>query len=427
MILPRLSFLIPFLLTAALPLQASAEIWTLNAGPGTQRLIDRDDEQDSTFFNVLAAVSCRSDRWNFALDFQGRWDIDEKGFDSDVWDRRGDFLRPLTDLLYTAPDGSFRIGFGRMYGWTPGGGYLVRGLSGYGEIDYVLPGFLIQWEKGDLKVELGMDRPVDPTVQAAAVVWEPSGKARFLVEGAVDPEAPESFSGDSSGGRPEADSARRLSGAAAGVLIPVLDGDVVDINAGVHGARLGDEGAGLGWELKASFDLSSYYRNRVSLGFGLVQCSGGYIPAWFDGNYSLRRWGLSEEPLLARYPIDDLQEERRMWMFDAGYELGRALKLSAGIDRFSDDSMTRGRFLLEISEMSGRGLEAGIWSQADSQDETLFTDEADLYSRISALYSFLPHLLLKVSYERAWAFREEDAAFVPLTSVILGVMYNLSL
>jgi len=113
-----------------------------------------------------------------------------------------------------------------------------------------------------------------------------------------------------------------------------------------------------------------------------VECSGGYVPAWFDAVYALRRWGLSGEPLLVEYPLNDSQEDRRLGTFEAQYELGNALKLSAGVDRFSDDSMTRGRLNLEIKESGGRGLQASLWSQADGPDEELFTEEANLYSRI---------------------------------------------
>ncbi len=423
----RILFPAFFLAVFLVPFPALADIWTFNPGLATQRLLNRETHEDSTFLELMTVVSYQSVQWDITLDLEFRWDTAGKDFDDRIWNRRGDFFRPMKSLMFIGRDEGFSAGLERLHSWTPGGGYLVRDLSGYGEIDYFLPGFRIQWEKKDLKVEVGMDRPVDPSVEAGALIWEPDGKVRLIVEGAVDPEAPESFTGDFSGGRPVADSARRLSGTAAGFLLPLRSGQVLDIKAGAHTARLGQDASGLGWELKASFNLSSYYLNRLSLGFGSVECSGGYVPAWFETIYPMRRWGLSSQPLLEAYPIDSEEKDRRMEMFEAQYELGNALRISAGLDRFTDDSMERGRLLLEITEVGERGLQAAIWSQADGPEENLFTEEADLYSRISGLLAFLPHTLLTFSFERSWAFREEEGGIVPLTSVVLGVMYNLSL
>jgi len=423
----RILFLVFFLAGLLSPFHALADIWTLNPGLATQRFLNRENDENSTFLQLLADISYQSIQWDLSLDLELRWDTQSKDFDDSVWNRRGDFLRPVETLMFTGRDGGFSAGLDRLRNWTPGGGYLVRDLSGYGEIDYVLPGFRLQWEKKDLKMELGIDRPIDPSVEAGAVIWEPGGKVRLIVEGAVDPEAPESFTGDSSGGRPVADSTRRLSGSAAGFLFSLRDGQVLDIQAGAHTARLGGEGSGLGWEIRASMDLSSYYLHRLSLGFGSVQCSGGYVPAWFEAIYPMRRWGLSGLPLLAAYPMDAQVQDRRMDMFDARYELGTSLKISAGIDRFTDDSLTRGRVHMEIIEPGGRGLTATLWSQADGPEEDLFTEEADLYTRISALLAFMPHTLVTISYDHSWAFQEENAAPVPLSSIVLGVMYNISL
>ena len=353
-----------------------------------------------------------------------RWDTDGKEFDKSVWERRGDFLRPVRTLVYSRPDGTFSVGLEEINSWTPGGGYLIRDLSGLGEIDYVLPGFRLQWGSGDLKMELGMDRLVDPTLQAAVVTWKPVGNIRVVVESVVDPGAPESFTGDFSGGRPVADETRRLAGTAAGVLFPLRDGRVLDIEAGAHTAKLGSEASGLGWELRVSLDMSDYYRNRLSFSAGSVLCSGGYVPAWFDAAYPVQRWGLSGQPLLEVNPLDGTGEDRRMEMVDAKYELGSSFRISAGVDRFKDNSMKRARFLLEVKESGGRGLQAALWSQSNGPEEELFKEDGNLFSRVSALYAFMPHMLLRVSYDHSWAFREERGGLVPMTS---GVMYNISL
>jgi hypothetical protein len=109
------------------------------------------------------------------------------------------------------------------------------------------------------------------------------------------------------------------------------------------------------------------------------------------------------------------------------YELGNTFRISAGLDRFTDDSMKRARFLLELKESGGRGLQAKAWSRADGPDEELFKVDENFFTRVSALYAFMPHMLLKVSYDRSWAFQEDKGGLVPLSSILLGVMYNISL
>ncbi|UCF87830.1 MAG: hypothetical protein JSV70_05145, partial [bacterium] len=85
------------------------------------------------------------------------------------------------------------------------------------------------------------------------------------------------------------------------------------------------------------------------------------------------------------------------------------------------------RFGAKLKEENGRGLEISLWSRADDPDARLFSDDANLYSRTSALYNILPHLLVNVSYDHAWAFQDEDARFAPVNSIVLGVMYDISL
>jgi len=274
-----------------LPQAAIGGIWNLNAGLATERQTDRDSEEIWDSINLLAAATYTSPDWKFALDLQLKWETQEREFDSDIWSRKGDFLRPVKALLYSPMDGSFSAGLEVLESWTPGAGYLVRELSGSAEVDYVLPGILVKLESGSLKLELGADRPVDPTVQAAALMWEPWRKAELVIESVVDPEAPEVFTGNFDGGRPKADVTSRLTGTAVSFALPIHDGRVLDIKAGGHAAMLGDDASGLGWEVKVTLDMSSYYLNRLSLNVGSVDCRNGYVPSWFDAVYPVQRWG----------------------------------------------------------------------------------------------------------------------------------------
>jgi hypothetical protein len=276
-------------------------------------------------------------------------------------------------------------------------------------------------------MEVGVDRPVDPTVQAAAVTWEPWKEFQIVIESAVDPYAPESFTGDFSSGRPKADRDLRITGSAAGFLFPVRDGQVFDIKAGAHGAKLNSEATGIGWELRISLDMSRYYLNRLSLNTGSVRCTGGYVPAWFDTVYPVQRWGFTGQPLIVENPLDGDGEDRRMEILDIKYQLGNTFRISTGLDRFTDNSVKRARFQLELKESGGRGLQVTAWSRADGPDEELFKVGENFFTRVSALYAFLPHTLLKVSYDRSWAFQEDKGGLVPLSSILLGVMYNISL
>lgn len=423
----RIVFLALILAAIFFACNADAGIWTLNSGLGIQRQTDRETKERNNSFDFLGSASYLSPEWNFILDLHLSLDTQENNIDRDIWNRKGDFLRPLEALIYSRPDEKWSLGLEVLDNWTPGGGYLVRDLTGRAEIDYVLPGFRLQWQSEKLKMEVGMDRPIDPTVQAAAFTWEPWEEAHVIIEGAVDPEAPESFTGTFSGGRPEADETRRIAGSAMGVLFPLRDGEVLDVKAGGHVAKLGDEGSGLGWEVRISLDLSSYYLNRVSFKGGSVECSGGYVPAWFDAVYPVQRWGFSGQPPLVSNPLDGTGNDRRLEVLDIEYKLGNTFRISLGADRFTDDSLKRARFLLDLRESGGRGLQAALWSRADGPDEELFKVDENFFARVSALYAFMPHLLVKVTYDRSWAFREERESLVPVSSILLGVMYNISL
>ena len=115
---------------------AHAGIWNLNAGLANQRQTDRETEEKTISLDFIGSVSCRSMEWDFKLDLHLSWD---KGLNQDVWNRKGDFLRPLDTLVHSPPEGGLSYGLEVVDDWTPGGGYLVRSLTGRAEIDYVLP------------------------------------------------------------------------------------------------------------------------------------------------------------------------------------------------------------------------------------------------------------------------------------------------
>jgi hypothetical protein len=364
----------------------------------------------------------------FTLDLPLRWEAKTREFDRDIWDREGDWLRPLTLLRYRSDTGRVSGGLEVFNDWTPGEGFLVRDLSGRGEIDYVLPGFRFRWSDEHFDLDAGMDRPVDPTVQAVALTWRAFRGVTLVIEGAVDPEAPVVFGGDSSRGRPIAEDSERLTAGAAGIRFDLVHGDVLGLSVGAHAGDINGEATGKGGDISATVDFTNYYLNRLRLLVRSVSCEGGYVPAWFDAQYPVYRWGpTTGQPFLEINPLDGSIPDRNMLSYDIQYDLGDFLSISGGLDRFKDDSMTRARFEAKLREENNRGLEVSVWSRADGPDTRLFSEDSNLYSRLSALYNILPHLLLSVSYERSWAFREEEAAFTDLNSILVGVMYDISL
>ena len=410
-----------------MPFAAHAGILNLRGGLGTTVQKDRDSSDSIRYSAVLLATSYRTPTLEFALDLPLRWDAQTREFDSDVWDRKGDLLRPLNLLRYTSGTGHFSGGLEIFTDWTPGDGFLVRDLSGRGEIDYVLPGVRVQWTEEHFDLDAGMDRPVDPTVQAVALTWRAFRGVTFVFEGAVDPEAPVAFSGDSIGGRPIADDSERLTAEAAGIRVELVEGDVLDFGIGAHAGDINGEAKGRGGELSATLDFTHSYLNRLKLLFRSVNCEGGYVPAWFDASYPVHRWGPTGQPFLGLNPLDGTMPDRTMRSYDIQYDLGDSFSISGGLDRFADDSMRRARFEAQLKEENGRGLELSLWSRADSPDIKLFSEDSSLHSRASALYNFLPHFLVSISYEHSWAFQEEEAGFRPLNSIMLGVVYDISL
>ncbi len=433
----RLLFLVvPVLALLCLSTQvAYADVITLRSGLGTVWQRNRDTDENTRYAAILTELSYRSPAFDLSLDIPLRWESEKWELDSDIWSRKGDFLRPVRTFMYRSTGSSFgsnstgsswKAGLELFRSWTPGQGYLVRDLSGAGEIDYALPGLRFSWAGEKMRLEAGMDRPVDPSVQAVSFSYRMLDGLAFYLEGATDPEAPLSFTGTFQNGRPVADETEPITGSAAGLELRLRDGKVLDVQVGGHTARLGDGGEGLGGDLSFSFDFSAYYRNRLLVKVGSVLCKDGYIPSWFDGIYPVQRWGGDGQPLLVLYPLDGISSERQMESVEIRYDLGELLSMRGGVERFDDDSMSKARFDIALREESGRGLEATVWSRIDGPDGTLFSVDSNLYSRLTALYDLSPHFLLNVSLEHSWAFKEELADLVPVNSAVMGVMYNIS-
>jgi hypothetical protein len=415
------------ILILALSPNAHSGIVNLRGGVGTIVQKDRDTDGRNRYGVFLLAASHRTPSMEFILDLPLRWEFKTGEFDDEIWNRKGDWLKPLELLRYRSGTGEMSGGLEIFTDWTPGEGFLVRNLSGRGEPDYALPGFRFRWSGRNLDLDAGMDRLVDPTVQAIALTFRPVNGIRLVAEVAVDPDAPAVFSGDSSDGRPVADDSERLEASAVGVHLDLIDGKIMDVGIGVHVAEINGDAKGTGGEISTTVDFTQSYLNRLKVMARSVRCEDGYVPSWFDAVYPLQRWGTGGQPLLAIYPLNGTGDDRDMMSYSINYDLGDFFSISADWERFLDDSMSRGRFEAKLREENGRGLELSFWSRTDDPGIRLFTEDANLHSRASAFYNILPHLLLKVSMEYSWVFREENSGFVPLNSSMIGVLYDISL
>jgi hypothetical protein len=442
----KLLFLVvPIFALLCLSIQvAYADVITLRNGLGTVWQRNRDTDENTRYATLLTELSYRSPAIDLSMDIPLRWESEKWDLDREIWSRKGDLLRAIRTFMYRSASSSvssssvgrssagsstgshWEAGLELLSSWTPGQGYLVRGLSGAGEIDYALPGVRFLWSGERSRFEAGMDRPVDPSVQAVSFSYRMLDGLSFYLEGATDPEAPLSFTGRFQNGRPVADETASITGSAAGLELRLRNGKILDVQLGGHTARLGDGGEGLGGDLSLSFDFSTYYRNRLQVKVASVLCRDGYIPAWFDGIYPVQRWGVDGQPLLILYPLDGISSERQMESVEIRYDLGELFSMRGGVERFDDDSMSKARFDLALREESGRGLEATVWNRIDGPDGTFFSVDSNLYSRLTALYDLSSHFLLKVALEHSWAFKEELTDLVPVNSAVMGVMYNIS-
>jgi hypothetical protein len=373
---------------------------------------------------LYLAPSYRDVFWDFALDLRLKWDVDTGKFQSEEWERQGDLLRPLKRGKFSSRSGRWSLGLDVIDGRDVGSGNLVRNLSGEGEVDYVLPGFTLSWSDRNTRFEALVDRVVDPTVAAAALRRE-LGRLTVTLEGAGDPAAPVSYSGAFSDGRPVPASDKQITGAALEVEAALRDGEVLDIFGYLNSATLSSDAAGTGAGLRLNLDFSKLYTSRLSIRAAATRCTNGYIPAYFGALYPLWRWGGDQLPpaaVLASAPENSLVLES----VELGYALGDSFRIKGIFERFDDDSLKRAQLQMQILEKGGRGLEAEVWSQARG-DEELFDADLNLHSRISALYNFLPHLMVRADYKYSRAFREEAAGLVPLNSFSVGALYTLSL
>jgi len=425
--LSRQSLWLAILLVLVMPSPAKADILNLRGGLGTVVLRDRDSDESTHYAAVLLETSYRTPFLEFSLDLPLRWESQTKEFDDRVWNRKGDWLRPLSLLRYSSGEGRISGGLEVIHEWTPGEGFLVRDLSGRGEIDYILPGVRFKWSGDTLDLDAGMDRPIDPTVQAAALKWRVLGGVTLVLEGAADPEAPVAFGGDSSGGRPIADENERLTAEAAGIVMELIEGDFLDLSLGVHAGDINGEAKGKGGQLTAALDFTKSFLNRLQLAVQSVHCEGGYVPAWFNAVYPVYRWGPMEQMPAGLSPLGSAIPDRKMLSLGLQYDLGDFFSIKGGLDRFDDDSIRRAWFGAKLREINGRGMELYLWSRADDPDIRIFSEDSSLYSRASVLYNILPHFLLGISFEHAWAFREEELGFIPLNAIQLGVSYDISL
>jgi hypothetical protein len=127
------------------------------------------------------------------------------------------------------------------------------------------------------------------------------------------------------------------------------------------------------------------------------------------------------------YQFGPGEPDREMESFSIAYSLGRYFKMAGGADRFSDNSMKRAHFKLSVLEEGGRGVEAMVWSRADDVNEDLLDPDTNLFSKVSALYNFFPHLRIRIDLKHSWAFKEARGGLIPASSFMFGALYSISM
>jgi hypothetical protein len=404
-------------------------IWNLTGGFGIAFSEDRSAEETRTLGVLIMTPSYRSEHWAFSLDLSPRWNFEGTGFLEEEWKRKGDFIRPLNELTFKSGSGSFNVGLATVNGLSIGSRQLVRGVRGDAEFNYVLPGFIFNGTWGKAEFEMLVDRVVDPQLTAVAFKYRPKPGTAVVLESAVDPDAPIDFTNVFEDGRPKADTRERVAGHNIQGHVRILNRRVLDMWIKLNSGSLGRDSAGKGGSLMVELDFSQFYLNRLTIEAGTVQCDNGYVPAYFDELYLLERWGLTGGGATQRklFPQGSTAPDRRMDSIWLRYAIGEHFSIETSYDRFDDNSMRRSGLSLKLLEEDKRGLEADIWSRAFGEDQTLFSNDGDLFTRIGALYSFLPHLLLKFSLQHSWVFDETAGGLVPTTDVLIGTVYSISL
>ncbi len=406
---------------------SSDGVWTLTEGAGIAFRENRSINDTQTLGVVIITPSYRSDRWKFSLDINLRWNLEGQGFMSEEWKRKGDPLRALSELVYRADSGSWKAGIEVLRGITLGSGQLVRGIRGDAEYDYAVPGFTIMGNSGKADMELVLDRVVDPGLAALAVKYKPNSNTVFFLEGAVDQDAPVTFTGVFQSGRPRADISESIAGYLGQGRIRLLDRKVLDLWFSLTSGVLGSSSDGLGGSALLEFDFSQFYLHQLKIELGSMQCQNGYIPAYFDELYLLERWGLNGSTMRTLVPLGSGVPDRRMDSISIRYNVGEHFQMKTGYDRFDDETMRRAGMSISLMEEGRRGLQADIWSRADSRDQELFDSELNLFTRIGALYDFFPHTLVKISLQHSWALDETAGGVIPVTDVLFGAVYSISL
>jgi len=402
-------------------------IWNLTGGAGIAFLEDRSTDDTQTLGVLIMTPSYRSERWTFVLDLNLRWNIEGDGFLKEEWKRKGDFIRPLDELTYKSGSGSFKAGLATVNGLSIGSRQLVRGVLGDAEFNYILPGFIINGTWGKADFELLVDRVVDPQLTAVAVKYRPNPDMAVIMESAVDPDAPVDFANVFKDGRPKAATRERVAGYNIQGQVRILNRRVLDMWIKLNSGSLGRDSGGRGGGLMFELDFSQFYLHRLTVEAGTLQSDNGYVPAYFDELYLLERWGMAGTTQRKLFPQGSAAPDRRMDSIWLRYTIGEHFSVETSYDRFDDSSMRRFGLSLKLLEDDRRGLEADIWSRADSKDQKLFDGNENLFTRIGALYNFLPHLLLKLSLQHSWAFDETAGGLIPTTEILVGTVYSISL
>jgi len=422
-------YLLTALLILLMPISAYGAdgIWTLTGGAGIAFLEDRSAEDTQTLGVLIITPSYRSEQLTFSLDLNLRWNIEGEGFLKEEWKRKGDFIRPLDELTYKSGSGSFKAGLATVNGLSIGSRQLVRGVLGDAEFNYILPGFIFNGTWGKADFEMLVDRVVDPQLTAVALKYRPNPDMAVILENAADQDAPVDLSNVFEDGRPKAASEERVAGHNIQGQVRILNRRVLDVWIKLNSGSLGRDSSGRGGSLMFELDFSQFYLHRLTIEAGTLQSDNGYVPAYFDELYLLERWGMTGTTQRKLFPQGSAAPDRRMDSIWLRYVIGEHFSIETSYDKFDDNSMRRFGLSLKLLEDDKRGLEADIWSRADSKDQKLFDSNENLFTRIGALYSFLPHLLLKFSLQHSWAFDENAGGLVPTTDVLIGTVYSIAL
>ncbi len=412
------------LLLAPAPARA-LDLLTLDGGVGTVNLYDRETESTRNLAAIFLNPSWETPAWDLALDLTLRWDLDAGEFDQGSWNREGDFLRPLRRAAWHPPGSPWSAELGTLDTLPSPGGMVVGGMTGFAEVDYAVPGLVLGWGKEDAGASLFADRVVDTTL-AGGRAWLRKGRFLLDLEGAVDPEAPtETFSGVFSGGRPVEDAPDQLWGAGGELTLELGGGEGWELFLLAEAAALSGDAAAAGGGVGVRLDFSRLYTHRLEVALLSVEGVNGFLPDLFDVAYAMERWGLpGQAPLAER--LGEGGAEGRIDRVSVRYALGELLRAEADWHRQQGSELEGFRLAVRLAEEGNRGVTAVIWSRVQDQGERLFENER-LHARVFALYPVYSHILLRLSYNYGWFFREGTDHLVGGSSWAAGVLYSLTI